>query len=98
MNNKSADQTARMRRLVCAFVVHKPRRQVSRVEAHMVSMSFYTLDGQDWRIPNILSLYISALISVIGFKIDKFISQTKSILDYISLNWNQQILLYVTDN
>ena len=64
----------------------------------MVSMSFYTLDGQDWRIPNILSLYISALISVIGFKIDKFISQTKSILDYISLNWNQQILLYVTDN
>ena len=24
MNNKGADQTARMRRLVCAFVVHKP--------------------------------------------------------------------------
>ena len=28
MNNKGADQTARMGRLVCAFVVHKPGRQV----------------------------------------------------------------------
>ena len=28
MNNKGADQSARMRRLVCAFVVRKPRRQV----------------------------------------------------------------------
>ena len=27
-NNKGADQTARMRILVCAFVVRKPRRQV----------------------------------------------------------------------
>ena len=27
-NNKGTDQSARMRRLVCAFVVHKPRRQV----------------------------------------------------------------------
>ena len=28
MNNKGADQTARMRRLVCAFVVRKHQRQV----------------------------------------------------------------------
>ena len=27
-NNKVADQTARMRRLVCVFVVRKPRRQI----------------------------------------------------------------------
>ena len=27
-NNKGADQSVQMRRLVCAFVVHKPRRQV----------------------------------------------------------------------
>ena len=27
-NSKGADQTARMRRLVCAFVVRNPRRQV----------------------------------------------------------------------
>ena len=28
MNNKGADQTARMRMLVCAFVVRKPPKQV----------------------------------------------------------------------
>ena len=28
MSNKGADQTARMRRLVCAFVVRKPLRQI----------------------------------------------------------------------
>ena len=28
VNNKGADQIARMRRLVCAFVVRKPQRQV----------------------------------------------------------------------
>ena len=27
VNNKRADQTARMRRLVCAFVVHKQQSQ-----------------------------------------------------------------------
>ena len=36
-NNKGADQTARMRRLVCALVVRKLKRQFfSRMEAHMM--------------------------------------------------------------
>ena len=35
-NNKGADQTARMRRLVCAFVVPKPQKtDFSRVEAQV---------------------------------------------------------------
>ena len=35
-NNKDADQTARMRRLVCACVVRKPPKTgFARVEAHM---------------------------------------------------------------
>ena len=35
-NNKSADQTAQMRRLVCACVVRKPPEdRFSRVEAHI---------------------------------------------------------------
>ena len=36
MNNKGADQTVWMRRLVCAFVVRKQQSRVSRVEAHMI--------------------------------------------------------------
>ena len=35
-NNKGADQTARMRRLVCAFVVRKQQSQGFRVEANML--------------------------------------------------------------
>ena len=27
VNNKGADQFAQMRRMVCTFVIHKPRRQ-----------------------------------------------------------------------
>ena len=37
MNNKGADQTARMRRLVCACVVKKNADRFSCVKAHMVS-------------------------------------------------------------
>ena len=37
-NNKGADQSAQMRRLVCACVVHKPPEdRFSRVVAHIVS-------------------------------------------------------------
>ena len=36
---KGADQTVRMRRLVCACVVHKPPEdRVSRVEAHIIAV------------------------------------------------------------
>ena len=36
---KGADQTARMRRLVCACVVHKPPEdRVSRVKAHIIAV------------------------------------------------------------
>ena len=35
-NNKGADQTTQMHRLVCAFVVREPLRQFSRVEAHIM--------------------------------------------------------------
>ena len=34
-NNKGAEQTVQMHRLVCALVVCKPRRQVSCIKAHM---------------------------------------------------------------
>ena len=38
ITNKGANQTARMRRLVCACVVVNPRRQVSRVQAQVFLM------------------------------------------------------------
>ena len=34
-NNKSADQFGGMRRLVFAFVGHKPRRMFSRIKAQL---------------------------------------------------------------
>ena len=40
MNNKGADQTAQMRLLVGAFVVRKPQRTCSRIEAHVI-FAFY---------------------------------------------------------
>ena len=36
MNDKGADQTAQMRRLICAFVVRNQEVGVSRVYAHMM--------------------------------------------------------------
>ena len=36
MNNKGADQTARMRRLICTFVVHIGQKQVFSINAAAV--------------------------------------------------------------
>ena len=36
MNSKGADQSARMWRLVCACVIHKPEDRFSRVEAQLI--------------------------------------------------------------
>ena len=42
VNNKGTDQSARMRKLVCAFAVRKPRRQVSTsVIPPIMYMAFY---------------------------------------------------------
>ena len=39
-NNKGADQTAWMRRLVCTCVVRQPEDRFSRVKAHIVAHIF----------------------------------------------------------
>ena len=43
MNNKGTDQSAGMRRLICAFIVCKPRRKVSRVKANITLDLFSAL-------------------------------------------------------
>ena len=44
-NDKYADQSARMRRLVCAFVVRNPEDMFSRVATQIIRLSFYGICG-----------------------------------------------------
>ena len=40
-NNKGADQTARMRRLICVFVVHIWHNRFSHGVAHLMLLSWF---------------------------------------------------------
>ena len=40
-DNKVADETARMHRLICAFIVTKHRGQVFSAAVHLLNVSFY---------------------------------------------------------